>query len=327
MSVIFTRSFELAIDVAFSIQANDYLDPDRAYDLYWSGVITDKKKFLCPGTDCTAQVTCANLDEDLLDMKVVPHYRIYGEHSKDCEVFNNKPLNLQYEDGTSVKEEKRTVDESIVDTFLLERPDSYYDEARSDRGANNQVFKKPEFVRRSKDTRLRETGSIGNIYSVRSVVGRYIRYRNDGSIKQRRVNILGKDIYYRSIFKCIWEQDLNELPSYPVIYYGWAFINRLPSGAGYQIKFKKKFKRGDDEYTSTIMIADRLIESYKIKKLVATRLEKINAQDKPTAFVFVYGEPSENISQAGNKYANFSIKNLDMIDINYDCPLPKEYNK
>ena len=48
--------------------------------IYWSGVITDKKKFVCPGSGCTAQVTCANLDEDLQDMKVVPHYRIYGRH-------------------------------------------------------------------------------------------------------------------------------------------------------------------------------------------------------------------------------------------------------
>lgn len=317
----------MAIDVAFSIEANDYIDPDRAYDLYWSGIITDKKKFVCPGSKCTAQVTCANLDEDLQNMKVVPHYRIYGSHSAKCEIFNNKPLNLQYEDGVSVKEEKRTVDESITDIFLLDRPASYYDEVRSASQSHNKGFKKPEFVRRSKDTRLRETGSIGNIYSVRSVVGRYIRYKHDGSVDQRRVNILGKDVYYRSIFKCIWEQDLNALPSYPVIYYGWAFVNRLPSNSGYQIKFKKKFKKEGSEYTSTIMIADRLIESYKIKKLVATRLEKINTQEKPTAFVFVYGKPEENKSKVGNKYANFSITNLDMIDINYDCPLPTEYNK
>ncbi len=75
------------------------------------------------------------------------------------------------------------------------------------------------------------------------------------------------------------------------------------------------------------MIADRLIESYKIKKLVATRLEKINAQEKPTAFVFVYAKPEENVSRTGNKCADFSITNLYVIDINYDCPLPKEYNK
>jgi len=317
----------LAIDIAFCLEANDYIDPDRAYDLYWSGIITDKKKFICAGVNCIAQVTCANLDGDLQNMKVVPHYRTYGNHSDKCEIYNDLPLNLQYENGTFVKEEKRTIDESVVDTFLLNRPDSYYDETRTDEWANSRSLKKPEFVRLSNDTRLRETGSIGNIYSVRSVVGRYIRYKKNGSIDQRRVNISGKDIPYRTIFKCIWEQELENLPAFPVIYYGWAFVNRLPSDTGYQIKFKKKLKKGDDEYTSTIILDDKLIESYKIKKLVITRLKKINAQVKPTAFVFVYAKPKTNVSRAMKKYANFSITNLDMIDINYNCPLPKEYNK
>ena len=75
------------------------------------------------------------------------------------------------------------------------------------------------------------------------------------------------------------------------------------------------------------MIDDRLIDSYKVKKLVTTRLEKIIQKDKPTAFVFIYGKPEEKLSKKQVKYANFSIKNLDMIDINYDCPLTNEYNK
>lgn len=33
----------MSLDVAYSIEAQDYLDPDRAYDLNWSGIITDKK--------------------------------------------------------------------------------------------------------------------------------------------------------------------------------------------------------------------------------------------------------------------------------------------
>ena len=317
----------MPLDIAYSIEAEDYLDPDRAYELYWSGIITDKKKFLCPGTDCTAKVTCANLDEDIQDMKVVPHYRIYGKHSKSCEIFNEIPLDLHYEDGVSIKEERRTLDESVVDVFLLERPDSYYEESKPNKNPNQKPVNKTKFVKRSKDTKLRENGSIGNIYSVRSVVGRYIRYKKENSLEQRRVNIQGKDVHYQSIFKCIWEQDLNNLPDYPVIYYGWAFVNRLPSGHGYQIKFKKKFKKDTQEYTSTVMIADRLIDSYKIKKLVSTRLGKIFKNDKPTAFVFIYGKPEEKESKSGHKYANFSISNLDMIDINYDCPLPAEYNK
>lgn len=317
----------MSLDIAYSIEADDYLDPDRAYDLYWSGLITDKKKFLCPGTDCFAQVTCANLDEDVQDMKVVPHFRVYGSHSEFCEIFNNVPLDLRYENGVSVKEKRRSVDESVVDVFLLERPASYYDESKANRFPNQKQVNKSQFIKRPKDAILRENGSVGNIYSVRSVVSRYIRYKKDGSLDHRRVNIQGRDVHYKSIFKCIWEQDLETLPDYPVIYYGWAFINRLPSGYGYQIKFKKNFKKAEEDFITTVMIGDRLIDSYKVKKLVTTRLEKIIQKEKPTAFVFIYGRPEENMSQKGVKYANLPITNLDMIDINYDCPLPTEYNK
>ena len=55
----------MALDVAFSIEAGDFVDPDRAYDLFWAGVITNKRAFVCPGADCSAQVTCANLDKDV----------------------------------------------------------------------------------------------------------------------------------------------------------------------------------------------------------------------------------------------------------------------
>ena len=316
----------MSLDTAYSTEVDDYLDPDRAYDLYWAGLITDKRKFLCPGSDCTAQVTCANLDEDTQDMKMVPHFRVYGQHSESCKIFNDVPLDLQYEDETLVKEEKKPINESVVDVFLLERPKSYYDESKKGKPNNNDI-KKQKLQKKSKGAVIRENGSIGDIYSVRSVVGRYIRYKKDGSLNHRRVNIKGHDVHYKSIFKCIWEQDLQTLPEYPVIYYGWAFVNRLPSGNGYQIKFKKNFKKADDDFTTTVMIGDRLIDSYKVKKLVTTRLEKIIQKESPTAFVFIYGKPEENVSKTGHKYANFSIQNLDMIDINYDCPLPKEYNQ
>ena len=317
----------MSLDIAYCIEVDDYIDPDRAYDFYWSGLIKDKKKFLCPGTSCSAQVTCANLDEDVQDMKVVPHFRVYGSHDESCEIFNNVPLDLRYEDGVSIKEERQSVDASVVDVFLLERPSSYYDESKVIKFSNQKPVKKSQFVKRPTDTVLRENGSVGSIYSVRSVVSRYIRYKKDGSLEHRRVNILGRDVHYKSIFRCIWEQDLDILPDYPVIYYGWAFINRLPSDNGYQIKFKKHFKKGEEKLITTVMIGDRLIEGYKVKKLVTTRLEKIIQKNNPTAFVFIYGQPEEKLSKNEVKYANFSISNLDMIDINYDCPLPKEYNK
>lgn len=184
----------MSLDIAYSIEVDDYLDPGRAYDLYWSGAIKDKKKFICPGIDCYARITCANLDEDIQDMKVVPHFRIYGEHSDSCEIFNKIPLKLTYEDGTSVKEEKESIDASVVDVFLLERPKSYYDEPKASKVDSLKTLRKPKFVKSIYDKTLKENGSIGNVYSVRSVVSRFIRYQKDNSLTHRRVNVQGKDV-------------------------------------------------------------------------------------------------------------------------------------
>lgn len=316
----------MSLDVAYSIEANDFVDPDRAYDLFWSGVITSKRAFVCPGADCAAQVTCANLDKDVQNMRVVPHFKIYGIHSETCGIANGEAVHLELQPAETDGQERRTVDKSIVDVFKLERPGSYYDEQAVEPGADVLVAKKGAISTRPYTPRLGESGLVGPIYSVRSVVSRYIRYRSDETLEFRRLNIAGQDVPYASIFKCIWEQDLNDLPDHPIIYYGWAYVDRMRNNNGYRIKFKKNFKRGDDSLITSTFVSDAFIESYKLKNLMAVRLSKIVQKDKPTAFVFLYGQPAVRTSN-GHNYANFDMNNLDMIDVNYDCPLPPKYDR
>ena len=318
------KATKLSLDVAFSEEARDFLDPDKAYEFYWAGIITDKKKFVCPGTNCTAQVTCANLDKDTHSMRVAPHFKIYGNHSKNCEIFLRKPLTINYVNGANQKTELKPINESVVDEFLLERPLSYYDDPTKDPSCTLPPSSKSNYITQLKKTVLREYGSIGKIYSVRAVVSRYKRYLNDGSADKKRLNIKGKDYHYKNLFSRIWNQRLHKLSNSPKIYHGWAFINRLPSDLGYQIKFKKKFLNKESALTATIVIPDRLIQSYKIKKLVISRMSKINKMKQPTAYVFIYGAPKENSSISGITYANFNIQNLDLIDINFECPLEKQ---
>ncbi|MNE97509.1 hypothetical protein D3C80_1958700 [compost metagenome] len=84
--------------------------------------------------------------------------------------------------------------------------------------------------------------------------------------------------------------------------------------------------RGAESLTTSSFVSDSLVERYKLKNLMATRLSKICQQAKPTAFVFLYGQPTVRTSN-GTSYANFELKNLDMIDVNYDCPLPSKYDR
>lgn len=310
----------MSLDVAFSLELNDFVDPDRAYDLYWAGLISDKRAFVCPGTGCTAQVTCANIDRDIQDMKVVPHFKAYGKCSETCEIFREKPQKHLFGDKASSRE-KATIDQSVADEFLLERPAGYYDKPVPSSEALTNISQTLHNKKQA-EKRFRESGTIGRIYSVRSVVSRYIRYKKASELKLRRVNVRGRDIRYDQIFKPVEDIDVTELPDENRIYYGWAFVNRLQSDTGYQIKFFKRMHDGDEEVTVTVRIFDDAIEQYEIRKLMRSRLESIAKLESPRAFIFFYARPEVRESK-GRLYADSIIRNLDMIDVNKQSPGPK----
>ncbi|KFF70887.1 hypothetical protein [Pectobacterium brasiliense] len=313
----------MSLDVAYAVEIDDFIDPDRAYELFWSGILTDKKAFICPGENCTAQVTCANLDEESQNMKVVPHFRVYGTHANECEIIRNIPLKINKVIELIKKQEKISIDHSIVDSFSLVRPDSYYD---TDKIVNNSYKNKSDrkkYKLQSMSANLKHTGNLGKIYSVRSIVSRYLRYYNDGSVDRRKINVSGKDFSYKEFLRGIYNQPIDDLSDYPVVYYGWAYIDKYEKA--YRVKFKKKILVEEKEVSVSFFIPTKLIDNYPIKKLVVKRIQKISKQSKPTAFVFIYAKPKVVKSKTNDMiYINFNVDNLDFIDINIDTPLPKK---
>jgi len=307
----------MPLDIAYSIEVEDFIDPDKAYDLYWSGVIKDNHAFVCPGTDCLAQVTCANLYVESQNMKVVPHFRIYGKHGHDCEIFNKKTVSFIQEPLSTQQKERKPVSSATVDKFILARPDSYYDLDSKNKGIN--LAEKQKRVRAKKVIRsaeLKKTGFIGNIYSVRMIVSRYIRYSKDGSIAHRFINIKGKDVSFKSFLKLINKQKIADLPDYALVYHGWAYIDKYE--LGYRVKFLNSLKNDNGEdFITSFFIYDDLIEKYEIKNLVISRIKKIVVLPRPKAYVFIYGKPQVFKSKKNEKYyANFKVNNLDYIDVN-----------
>ncbi|MNC57399.1 hypothetical protein D3C75_1070570 [compost metagenome] len=69
------------------------------------------------------------------------------------------------------------------------------------------------------------------------------------------------------------------------------------------------------------MISDALIATYKIKKLVSTRLSKIIMDEPAVGFVFVYGVPEVKQDKKKKTHVNLTVDNLDMLDVCYDDPL------
>ncbi|WP_343553129.1 hypothetical protein [Pantoea sp.] len=315
----------MPLDVAYSLEIEDFIDADKAYEFYWSGLITNKKAFVCPGDSCKAQVTCANIDEETQNMRVVPHFRIYGEHGEKCEIFNKIPLKILDLVGGEGNGEKKSVELSVVDSFILVRPSSYYEIRDKNTNSNgNDLKKKINYKSKNLTYDLMQNGFISSVYSVRTIVSRYLRYYADKSIDNRLVNISGKSVPYASFFKLIWEQDLESLPENSLIYYGWAYVDRYEKG--YKVKFKKGLKdKSGVVLPVSFFISNDLIEKYPIKKLVTKRIASISIMSKPTAFVFIYGKPKLKKSATTSKeYINFSLYNLDMVDVNTDSPMPKK---
>ncbi|WP_455865014.1 hypothetical protein [Pantoea agglomerans] len=317
----------MSLDIAYSIEIEDFIDPDRAYELYWAGAITNKKAFICPGENCNVRVTCANLDKESHDMKVVPHFRLYGDHNEQCEIFRKVPLKIIEEINRSQESERKSIDLSVVDIFNLKRPDSYYDINDIKGGKDNaKDIKVNSPAIKNVSYNLKQTGSIGSVYSVRTIVSRYLRYFSDGSLNNRVINIKGINIPYVSFLKLIWEQKITDLPQHELVYYGWAYIDKHEKG--YRIKFKKSFLNDRGELLPvSFFISYKTIENYPIKKLVMKRIASISSMMKPIGFVYVYGKPKIYTSPHNcRQYINFDVFNLDLVDLNKDSPMPKKGN-
>ena len=46
---------------AYSLDCEDIVDVEKAYDLYWANIIKDPKNFECISVNCSAEITCANI--------------------------------------------------------------------------------------------------------------------------------------------------------------------------------------------------------------------------------------------------------------------------
>ena len=73
------------MDVAYSKEYEKVIDAEKAYELFWEGLIRDYRGFTCPDPACDAQVTLANARRERHSMKQRPNFRCYGQHIASCE--------------------------------------------------------------------------------------------------------------------------------------------------------------------------------------------------------------------------------------------------
>ncbi|MBF4265233.1 hypothetical protein EAY73_25840, partial [Vibrio anguillarum] len=89
-----------------------------------------------------------------------------------------------------------------------------------------------------------ELQSGSDFYAVRSLVTKYIRHRKDETLSEHYVNISGKDISYRELFKGVYNQPIEALRGEKRIYWGVAYINHMPDKNTYRIVFQNEMQHG-----------------------------------------------------------------------------------
>lgn len=301
----------MSLDVAYSLEIGDFIDPELAYELYWAEVITDKTQFVCPGRNCDAKVTCANLDKERQDMLVSPHYKVYGEHSEECDAFT--PL-VEYAAETTRDASgglNQIKGQSSADVFKLKRPESHFKKLDNHNssaiGSNGSVHIKPGNLERSSE-------GYSTYFSVRSIVTKFLCYRERGTTKDHFIKLANEQMPYKRAFRGVYNQEIDSLPSHSLVYWGKAFIDRTQADNAYRVKFVNKLKIDGREVNPSFFLGDDLVENYPVRNLVRKRLEKISSEKPNLAYVFVYGRPNKT---RNGRYVNFKVENLDYLEIRY----------
>lgn len=307
----------MRLEEAFSLQFGDTITAERAYELYWAGVIDDQRAFQCPQDDCTAQVTCANMCTAEQDLKVQPHYRPYGEHIAGC-TFSDKATSgggRPAKDGLPAA----SLHPDIPDVFHFSRPADHF-VARDAADGPEPVAARKASARAGQSSN--QSGSRRrHHYSVSNLVSRWLRLRDENRLDVESVQIGGDTQTYRQLFKGVYHQEAEKYTRAPFVFWGKARATRLPYG--YRIALDKKMTVGGQAVRPSLLLRDSVIEQCPYRKRVLANLDKAIADDHGTCVLFVYGAPeivpdaksATDTGPATKSFINFNVTSVDMLDV------------
>lgn len=311
----------MTIEKAFSLEMGEIIDVETAYDLFWAGLITDKRNFECAHVDCDAPITAANLDKLRQDMKVDPYYKYPqgSRHCRDCPFDKDTPTNpaKASPDTTDASSRQgRRVENAMADIFEFQRPDSHFTNLRHSQGQD--AWKDP-VEKRKRKKRATTSSSMprpSTHYSLMSFVSKYHRYLRDGETQSRLISAKGKSLSYSQMFIRVEGQPLHELPRENRIYYGEATVKKLESG-DYRIKFSQPFVHDEKQIPPSIYISKDMIEAAFSRRLTEAKFNELSARKISSVWVFVYSCPNPKNKTIDGKeltFVNFPLYNLDLFD-------------
>ncbi len=305
---------------AFSGQFGQTLTAERAYELFWAGVIDDKRAFQCPGDGCSAQITCANLDVIEHDLKVQPHFRLYGQHGAGCPF--DRERSAASVNATGAGGRTRTAQGlTRPDVFQLKRPADHFVRAS---------ISLPNTGKSATGKGSANHGSLvagdarqRNFYSVGNVVSRWLALRKEGRLAECQVQVGSIVTTYDRLFRGVYNQDAQKLEGTTHVYWGKAWVERMASGTGYRLRFNESLQVDGQSCRPSLLIFDDKIERYGLKNLLVRRMDAAIEKSKGACVLFVLGAPTvvPDLDSAtpttpyARSFVNFKVPGLDMVEV------------
>ncbi len=302
----------MKIEQAYSLDSEETVDAELAYDYYWAGVIKNKRNFECPAGNCAVPITCANLDKIRQDMKVDPYFKTVGEHEPDCDLVREiLKTDVNPDSAKGALKNRAKKQEELPDIFGLSRPKSHL-EKKQTVPKNIDIVSREEKRRRKIETNSLKRQSSTH-YSLRAFVSKFLRYKSLGVLGQRHINIKGFDVSYEEMFVDVSGQSLSNISKYPRIYFGKAFIDSRRE-SDYSANFEASLSCDGKLLRPSTYISESLINNAFTKKLSQEKFEDLSNKNYPSSWVFVYGIPKIKVVD-GKNYININISNLDYFDL------------
>lgn len=299
-------------ELAYSVEFNEEINAERAYELYWAEVIFDKRAFRCAHAGCPARYTCANMDKPELLLKQQPHFREqqgHEAHAADCGVLAAQAA-LRGGGAPGPRAEAGT---PAPDRLLLKRPAGHFTPkqtlAGGAVGTSGSRSAGGEGGVRSRSTEF---------YSVRSLVSRWLKARRAGTDAQQTLQVGAQEaLSYKEMFECIFYKR-PQLSGSTRVYWGTATITE--DAKAYRIKFSSAVQSIADTTLKerrrpTLTIWKDTLKTSEMRAMHEKRLSNY-AQSGEDCVVFVYGAPEIAAAKAGDgTFVNFAVRSMDLVSI------------
>ncbi|WP_127533209.1 hypothetical protein [Paenibacillus kobensis] len=308
----------MKIEEAYSTDYNDVVDAEKAYDLFWSGEIRDKRNFECPDQNCDARITCANLDKARDKMKNILHFKSYGVHSSECNVVSDKSKVNRPQDDADPSVPRNSYVDSETDVLLLRRLKQHSSIVSTHSGIS--VVDPKDIKKKMKQSyfMLRNSKRDPEYSTIKPLVSKFEDYLLEGTLSTHHIKISDYKVSYKDMFVEVNGQEFNALSEYPRIYYGEATIIKARNN-DYRIRFIDQINHEGKCFNPEVYVHESVLNKHYMRRYWKNLLNEILSL-KGRARFFVYCKPNFNENTKNNittTYLNFRINSLDYLEFRH----------